>query len=448
MTSTSIARRQDPWAELPLSPLQARWWELMATYADVSTPVVSLVHRLRGPLDEAAWLRAVDALVERHEALRTRIAVRAGSPVQLVSPPGGLVVDRVDLADLPEAQRPARARDLLNDHRNRVNDLEQGPLVRSCLIRLADDDHVWSLVTHHILADGVSLGIIDDELGPLYRAALTGEPPQLPAVAVQYGDYVLWQRSQRDPAVAEDVAYWRAKLAGVSPLELSADPGRRAKGSAGELRYDLDPAVSQGVEELARAQRCTRFMVLLAAFGVVLARESGQGDFCVGVAVRGGDRLRPELARTVGLFNNSVAIRGDLCGEPTFRAVLSATRDNVLDAFDHQWASIGQVITAVDPVPHPHRAQLFQVMFGMDETGAGGLDLPGIRVEPFGLPLPRTLHDLMLLVVPNAVGLTARFVHDAGIIDGVRVEAMARRYEAVLRAAVADPDTPLARLCD
>jgi hypothetical protein len=414
----------------------------------VSTPVVNLVHRLRGPLDEAAWLRAVDALVERHEALRTRMTSRAGIPVQLVSPPGALVVDRVDLGDLPGPQRLARARDVLDEHRGGVKDLERGPLVRSCLVRLADDDHIWSLTMHHIVADGVSMGIIDDELGPLYRAALTGKPPELPEVVAQYGDYVLWQRDEPDPAVAEDLAYWRTTLAGVGWLELSADPARRAKGSAGEVRHDLDPAVCHGVEELARAQRSTRFMVLLAAYLVVLAGESGQVDFCVGVAVRGADRLRPELARTVGLFNNSVAIRGDLCGDPSFRAVLAGVRERVLDAFDHQWAAIGDVISAIDPVPHPDRAQLFQVMFGMDETGAGGLDLPGIRAEPFGLPLRRTLHDLMLLVVPNGMGLTARFVHDAGIIDGPRVEAMARRYERVLRAAVADPDTALSRLTD
>ncbi|HET6214531.1 MAG TPA: condensation domain-containing protein, partial [Micromonosporaceae bacterium] len=291
---THIPRRPADLVELPLSPQQRRWWFLCTSYRGALSPIVSLVHRLRGPLVVDAWLRAVGALVDRHEGLRVRFVNRPDGPVQVIAPPAGLDVERIDLTGLPEEVREDRARQLLNERRQTVLDLAGSPLVTSCLIRLADDDHVWTLTAHHILADGAAMAIADRELRTMYRACADGTEPELPDIAVPFGDYAVWQDSTPASQYADDRSYWLDRLAGVPPLDLRTDRPRPAVKSApaAEVGHPIPGELAQRVEELARSERCTRFMALLAAFQVLLAEWSGQRDICVGLPVMGAGRAR------------------------------------------------------------------------------------------------------------------------------------------------------------
>lgn len=446
---SSIARRPPSLVELPLTPLQKRWWFLCTGYPGGSSPLVGLVHRLRGPLVVQEWVRAVGALVDRHEILRSLFVDRPGGPVQVISPPSGLDVEYIDLRDLPEAVREDRARELLNARRAVALDLEQGPLVNSSLLRLADEDYVWTMTIHHLLADGASLAVIDRELSAIYPAFVNGTEPLLPDMPVQYTDFAVWQSESDSEQEEEDRLYWREQLVGVPPLELTdALPRPAAKGApAAEVGGLLDGELVRRVEELGRAARCSRFMVLLAALQFVLARASGQDDFCVGIAVVGAGRTRPELANLVGLFNNALALRCDLSGDPTFRELLAATRDTVLDAVDHQDLPFGEVVAELNAPHEPGRAQVFQVMFQHDEVEvASRLELPGLRVEEFALAIPKILHDLMVFALPSPDGVATRFVYDTSLFTQATMTQVARAYESLLRAAVDNPDTRLSKL--
>lgn len=441
---TPVRARPSHLVELPLSPLQARWWFLCTSYPGGMSPLVDLVHRLRGPLDADAWARAVDAVVNRHEILRTVFRTRPDGPVQVVGPPDGIRMEVLDLRDLPADQREQRARELLDERRRLALDLETGPLVHTSLLRLADDDHVWRMTIHHILADGASLAVIDRELSALYPALAAGAEPTLPAPAVQYGDYAVWQEYADPEQAEEDRAYWRAQLAGLVPLELAeALPRPAAKGApAAELSLTLDADLTGRIEELARTVRGSRLMVLLAALHVLLAQASGRDGFAIGIPVAGAGRARPELAGIVGLFNNALALRADLSGDPPFGELLARTRETVLDALDHQDLPWGQVVALLDEPIHPGRAQGFQAMLLHDDVApAARLILPGLRVDGFPLGIPRVLHDLMVYAGPAAQGLAVKFVYDTGVLTEHTVTGLATAYEQLLRAAVTAPAT-------
>lgn len=435
--------------ELPLTPLQARWWLLCMSHPGGMSPLVDLVHRFRGPLDAGAWARAVDAVVNRHEILRTLFVDRPDGPVQVVGPPNGIAMEVLDLRDLSADRREQRARELLNERRTLALDLRTGPLVHTSLLRLADDDHVWRMTIHHILADGASLGVIDRELAALYPALAAGTPPDLPDLPVQYGDFA-WSQSVADTEKEdEDREYWREQLAGLAPLELTdALPRPAAKGApAAQLARTVDPELVGRIEELGRSARCTRFMVLLAALHVLLCRASGRDDFAIGIPVAGVGRTRPELARLVGLFNNALALRGDLSGDPTFRELLARTRETVIDALDHQDLPWGQVVAALDEPSDPGRAQGFQAMFLHEEVEvASRLTLPGLSVEDFPLGIPKVLHDLMVYARPGPQGLSTTFVYDTGLLTEPVVAGLADGYERLLRTVVDEPDIRLSEL--
>lgn len=443
-----IVRRPAWLVELPLSPQQRRWWFLHTRYLGASSPIVGLVHRFRGPLVVDAWLRAVGALVDRHEGLRALFVDRADGPVQVIGPPRGLAVERVDLRHLPGPEREKCARELLEERRAMPLDLERGPLVASSLLRLDSDDHVWSLTMHHILSDGASLAIIGRELGELYRAFVDGTEPALADLPIHYPDYAVWLAGA-DPPYDEDRQYWLRRLAGVPPLDLPTDwPRPVTKGApAAEARQLVGADLARRMEELARTQRCTRFMVLLAALQMLLARRSGQHDFCIGIPVVGGGRARSELASVVGPFNNALALRCDLSGDPTFRELLAGTREAVIDALDHQDLPFSRVVDELR-LPHdPGRAQVFQVLFVLDEFEEdGGLDLPDLCVEDFALGVPKTLHDLMVYAWPSPDGLWTRFIYDTGLFAVDTMSAMVQEYERLLRAAVDNPDARLSEL--
>ncbi len=447
---SSIPRRPASVTEVPLTPLQQRWWILHGNYPGGSSPIVSLARRLRGPLVVDLWARAVQTLVNRHESLRTLFVSTGPAPVQTVRAPDGFPVDRIDMSDLPEGDRVERARQLLKERRQVSVDLERGPVVTSDLVRLGADDHVWTMTIHHILADGASVDIIDRDLGALYRALVTGTDPGLPDLTVQYPDFALWwHESGPGEAEADDLRYWTRQLAGVPALELRTDHPRppRKGDPAGEVRRAVAAALVNQIDELARSARSTRFMVLLAAAAALFGCYSGQPDFCIGVPTLGAGRSHPELVDVIGLFNNSIAVRVDLAGEPSFRQLLSRIRETVLDALDHQDAPFGQVVVALGAASDPSRAQVFQVMFELDDTAtAGGLQLPGIVVEDFPLEIPKTLHDVMLFTWRVPDGLMTRLLYDTGLFHPDTAARMSSQYQALLQAAVTDPDRPVAEL--
>ncbi len=400
----------------PLSALQRRMWHLCTAYPGTSSPIVVIARRLRGPLDVPRFTSAVAQVVDRHDSLRTQFALRDGDPCQVVGPRGGFVTELVSTAD---------AQTLVEEQSTALLDLCAGPLVSSRLLRLADEDHVWCFTIHHLLADGGSATIIEDEVAALYR----GEA--LPPI-----QEVTWEE---DPQALD---WWVEELTGVPVLWLPADLPRPGVKSTRTANHDefLDLPLALDIEALARAHRSTPFMVLLTAFGLVLAESSGQRDFCVGVPADG--RASVEAEQAVGLFSNMLALRLRV-NQSSFASQMRQTRSTFIEALSRQAVPFGQIVTSLRLPQDASQTQVFQTIFCLHTEATPRTDLPGLAVEPFSAGHPQTLHDLVLDLWRNDAGIVAAFRYDSCLFKPDTIAALARRYIEVLRAAATDPEGEL-----
>lgn len=335
-------------AAVPLSYAQQRLWFLDRFEPDSTEYLTFFVLRLRGHLDEAALRTALDALVARHEPLRTTFAAQDGRAHQQVHAPAPVDLPRHDLSATPPQARGAALDELLAHEGATPFDLGTGPLLRTRLIRLADDEHVLTLAMHHIVTDGWSTAVLGRDLGELYAAALDDRRPDLPPLPVQYADYAVWQRA-RTAEAEEQLAYWTTQLAEVTPLELPTDrprPAVRTKNGA-LLEFSLPAGLTERLRETGRRADATLYMTLLAACKVLLARWAGQEDIAVGTVASG--RERPELEHLAGMFVNTLVLRSRVPADRPFSALLADVRGTVLDAFAHQDVPFERLVDVLQP---------------------------------------------------------------------------------------------------
>ncbi|MQA25183.1 MAG: amino acid adenylation domain-containing protein, partial [Micromonosporaceae bacterium] len=341
------------------------------------------------------------------------------------------------------------------------------PLLRAGLCRLGAGDHVLLLTAHHAVSDGWSTGILVDELLACYDSADPPADPSatlpadpLPPPVVQYGDYAAWQRDQRSAGEWEPArAYWRQRLAGVPPLELPTDQPRGAEQTFAGGSYDfrLDQRLTERLERFGRGRRATLYMVLLAAYQVLLSRHSGQRDFAVGSPVAG--RPLPELERLIGLFVNLLPMRADLAGEPSFGELVDRTRGAALDAWAHQALPFEHLVRELDIERDPSRAPVFQAVFALQNYLAAGpreADGPrvasgpgaagGLRVAPFPFGLTATRYDLEWYASPAPDGIECTFVYHRDLFTPQRIGWLSGHLIALLESAVTDPDLPVSAL--
>ena len=306
---------------LPLSFAQQRLWFIEQLEPGSTAYHMPSVLRLRGPLDARVLERALGEVVRRHEALRTTFGESEGVPFQVVHPAGAARLEVTDLSRLAPAEREAEARRLAREEAQRPFDLRAGPLFRTRLLRLGEEEHVLVLAMHHVVSDGWSMGVLFGELSALYEAFARGEASPLPELPVQYADFAVWQRAWLSGEVLErQIAWWRERLEGAPPLlELPTDRARPATQDprAGRVFRALPPETAEGVRALARREGATLYMVLLAALDLLLARWSGQEDVVVGTPI--ANRTRRETEGLIGFFVNTLALRTDLSGNPSFR---------------------------------------------------------------------------------------------------------------------------------
>ncbi|WP_370963939.1 non-ribosomal peptide synthase/polyketide synthase [Amycolatopsis sp. cg9] len=417
---------------LPLSFAQQRLWfldEFEPGGTEYLSPTALL---LRGDLDVEALRRALDTLVARHESLRTTFGAVDGRGVQYVREPYPVELPVEDYAE------EALAREAL-----RPFDLRTGPLLRARLFRRAPGEHVLLLALHHIVTDGWSAGVLATELDTCYAAHLRGDEPDLPPLPVQYADFAAWQRDRSEPA--EQLAYWRDRLAGLAPLELPTDRPRPAvRTTEGEwLGFDVPAGVATKLRELASAQGGTLFMTLVAACQVLLAQWAGQDDVAVGTVTAGRDRA--ELERLVGFFVGTLTLRSTVDTRRSFREFLAEVRETVLDAFAHQDVPFERVVDAVQPVRDPSRTPLFQAMVVLQNTG----DRPGggaLVAGEVALPAASAPFDLLVQFEDDGGALNGAINYNTGLFDPATIDRLVARLRALLTALVADPDRPLAAL--
>ncbi|MEU7871446.1 amino acid adenylation domain-containing protein [Dactylosporangium sp. NPDC049140] len=426
----AVPRRADD-VHPPLSFAQERLWFMDQLAPGTSAYTVPITVRLRGPLDAQRLQAALDAVVARHETLRTRFVTDADGR------PAAVVDERVRVPLETHAEPDGAAvRAIVAEHGARPFDLTTGPLARAALVRIAEGEHVLAVVLHHIGSDGWSIDVFLRDLLSAY------DGHDLTPLPVRYGDYAAWQRARYAGAVLErDLDYWHGQLAGVAPLDLPTDrprpPEQRFEGAGHVLRYG-EP-LARAVAELGRRFGATPYMTLLAAYQTLLLRYSRQDDFAVGSTVAG--RTLPELEGVVGLFANVLALRADLSGDPTFAELLGRVRDRVLDAFDHQETPFDRLVTHLRMPRDVSRSPVFQATFTMLNYARGGLPDAGLELEPFPIDARQTRFDLELyLFDPDAGGLSGFFTYNTDLFEPATIVRMAGHLEAILRAVVADPD--------
>jgi amino acid adenylation domain-containing protein len=436
-----LVRRERP-AHIPLSFAQERLWFLDQLQPGGSVYNLPLALGLRGDLSWRALAASLDAVADRHEVLRTRFASVDGRPIQVIAPALDLAPPVVDLTALPEEMRRGEARRLSRHEAARPYDLTHGPLVRATLLRLAGDHHLALFGMHHIVSDGWSMGVLVREVGQLYSALRRGERPALPPLPVQYADFAIWQRQWLSGEVlAHQLAYWRRKLAGVPPvLDLPFDrprpPVQRFRGA--QLPAFIPAGTLSALAGLQRAQGTTLYMTLLAAFQVLLARLSGQEDMAVGSPVAGRNRMETE--GLIGFFVNTVVLRGELAGDPSFTEALGRVRQTAVEAFAHENLPFEKLVEELQPERSLAHSPLFQVLLVLQNAPMGTLELPGLTLEPAPAETGRTKFDLTLSLNEIPQGLTGSWEYDADLFDAATVRRLHGHFATLLTAALSQPE--------
>ncbi|MET0396749.1 MAG: amino acid adenylation domain-containing protein, partial [Longimicrobiaceae bacterium] len=406
--------------------------------------------RLRGALDAAALEAALDALVRRHEALRTVFAERDGAPVQVIHPPAPVALAVRDLRALPDAEREAEAERLAEEEALRPFDLERGPLLRSTLLRLGDEEHVLLFTLHHVVGDGWSIGVLVREVSALYGALARGEAPHLPELPVQYADFAVWQRAWLQGGVLEaQLAFWRDRLAGAPPLlELPTDrprtPGQDPR--AATHAFVLPAALTAELREVSRREGATLFMTVLAGWQALLGRYAGQDDVVVGTPIAG--RTQRETEGLIGFFVNLLALRTDLGGDPAWGELLARVRETALGAYDHQDLPFERLVEELGVERSLTHAPLVQTTFALHRAAAEGdrLRLGTLETGSFGGGERVAKFDLDLVFQEAGEALAGALVFRTALFEAATMARLAGHLEAVLEAMAADPGQRLSGL--
>ena len=431
---------------VPLSYAQQRLWFLQQLEPDNAAYSMPLALRLRGALDAVRLSGAIDALVDRHESLRTCFPLGPdGIAVQEVAPRWTGRLERTDLAGLDVGASEAALARLAADEAAVPFDLAAGPLFRAKLVQAGTDDHLLLLTMHHIVSDGWSMGVLLQNLSELYAAAVAGRRPALPELTVRYSDYAIWQRSWLSGAtLARQIDYWRVQLAGVAPLDLLTDRVRAPESRQGAVAPVALPAtLVRSARDLARHEGATLFMVLLAAFQALMARWCGQPDVTVGTAL--ANRGRAELEPVIGFFVNTLALRTDLSGDPTGRQLIGRARETCLGAYAHQDLPFERLIELLNPERALGRNPLFQIMFSLENAPFEEPRFGGLEVSPLPTPpLPR--FDLELALQEHEDDVSGAMVYAADGYDRRTVERLIDHWTGLVRLLAEQPDRPLSRL--
>ena len=429
-------------AQVPLSPAQERLWFLDCLEPGTAAYHLPVAWRLRGALDKAALEVALAALVERHESLRTVFREEDGAPHQIVLAAAPVAIEQATLAGA-DVELAA----LLAAFAARPFDLREGPLLRALLVSEAPGVQVLALTLHHIVADGWSLAVLGRELGAAYSAA-RGSTTAFTPLAVQYADYALWQRAALPPpALAAERAWWRAQLAGAPiainlPFDRPRPPVQTWAGSW--QRLTVTAQVTDALRILARAERATLFMVLLAAWQALLARWSGQEDIVVATPVAGRGESRSEPL--IGLLLNTLALRTDLSGDPAFRTLVARARRTALDAFAHDELPFEQVVEAVQPPrsrAHPPLAQVLLVLHNQPRVHPA---FAGLEVTDVVVASESVKYELALHVAEEADGLVLAFAYNTALFDAATVATLAEGFVALLEAVAENHELSLGAL--
>ncbi|MEN2470509.1 amino acid adenylation domain-containing protein [Burkholderia sp. GS2Y] len=422
--------------DLPLSFPQQRLWFLAQLEGPSAAYNISSALRFDGELDLSRLRAAVSGVSRRHEILRTTFPAIDGLGVQRIAPPAPVALDVVDVASESEALA------LLAEEADRPFDLAAGPLYRVVLYRVHADLHVFGVVMHHIVSDAWSSGILIGELAALYA----GQP--LPELAIQYADYAVWQHERLASAdTHRELALLSASLTDAPDLiELPTDRPRPAiqqfRGAV--LPFRLDGERADGLRAIARASGTSTFMVVLAAYALLLSRYSHQQDLVIGSPI--ANRRSSMTEPLIGFFANMLALRVDLSGNPTFGELLARVKRVALDGYSRQEIPFEQVVDSLKLERNLSRTPVFQAVFAYEKAQSQALSFPGLVATPVSVETHTAKFDLTLHIQDADDGLAGSLEYNLDLFDAATIDRMAEHFRTLVDAVIADPDRPLGGL--
>jgi amino acid adenylation domain-containing protein len=436
----------------PLSFAQQRLWFLQQLEPESTAYNLRSAVRLKGELDVSALRRAFDAVVARHESLRTVFREVDGEPRQVVLEAGPAALEFEDLSGLEAVERESAVAGRVSAAAGWIFDLNEGPLFRGWLLRLGEAEHVLVVVKHHIITDGWSMRLLTGEIGRLYAAYRAGVEAVLPALPIQYADYAVWQRRfVEGPVLERELAYWKDQLAGLEPLELPADRARPASGSmrAETVGFRLPAELLAGLRRLSVGEGSTLAMTMLAAFQALLGRYTGREDVAVGSPI--ANRQQRGVEDLIGFFVNTQVLRTDLSGSPTFRELVGRVRETWLAAQQHQNLPFERLVEALQPERDLTRNPLVQVVFAVQNAPLSGVGMPGVEVEAVRGGEERARMDLELHLredraerAGSALEGVCRYAAD--LYDRERIERLLAHYVRLLERVVEDAEVRLSEV--
>ena len=431
--------------DLRLSFAQQRLWMLEQLGHGGTAYYIRTAFRLTGILEASILQKSIDEIVRRHEILRTTFRQKNDELIQIVAPQGNARIQRLDLRKLPEAQRDIEAGRLIHAAVRRPFDLAQGPLLRITLLHLEEQEYVLLFLFHHIIFDGWSAGVFFRELSALYHAFASGKPSPLPELPIQYADFAAWQREWlQGKVLLSKLSYWREKLKDAPPpLELPADRPRSPEQIpvAARLHVKLSSGLNGAIRDLCLREGVTPFMVLLAAFKIVLHRYTRQHDIVVGTPI--ANRTRVEIEDLIGFFVNTLALRTDLSGNPSFLQLLARVRETALGAYEHQDLPFEKLVEHLQPIRHRGQNVLFSIFFNMTSGVRQQFSIAGMRVEDIPLPASEVKFDVTLYVYDKGDAIELDLTYNAGIFSCERMSALADQLHYLIEQVVAAPGRPV-----
>ncbi len=430
----------------PVSFAQQRLWFLDQLVPGNPFYNVPTAVRLIGSLDIAALEHTFNEIVRRHEALRTTFRMVSGQPVQVIAPSLSIPLPVVDLQQLSVAEREAQVKLLATAEFQHPFDLAQGPLLRVKLLQLSGSEHVLVVIIHHIVADGWSIGVLMRELRALYAAKASGQPSPLADLPIQYADFAHWQRQWLQAEVlTTQLAYWQHQLAGCTSLDLPTKTRPALPTFRGTRQYLMLPTrLSKAIATLSEREGVTLFMTLLAAFQTLLYRYTGQEDILIGSPI--ANRNRSEIEGLIGFFVNSLVLRTDLSGNPTFRELIRRVREVTLGAYAHQDLPFERLVEELQPERDLNRNPLFQVVFALQNAPLETLELPGLTLSPLNIDPGTARFDLEFQLVECLDSLGVVVVYSTDLFDQITITRMLEHFQALLESIVTDPQQRLANL--
>ncbi len=445
-TDEPIVRRPNG-ARAPLSFAQETLWLLDRASPGMTAYNSAVARRVHGELDIAALRNALDALAARHEALRTVVDASGEHPALDVRPAGPVPLALADVRTLPQADREAAARTLLRDIADTPFDLTRDLPLRASLVRVADDEYFFLLLTHHIASDAWSYDLMFRDLAALYDAARGNGIAALPAPALQFADYAAWQRATlHGERLERALSFWRERLADLPELELPTDRPRSAVPASDGARCaaTLAPALLADMRRLARGHGATLYAVLLAVYATVLHRISGGDEVVVGSAVAA--RTRRDVEDIVGYFSAVLPMRINFAGDPTFAELLRRTMDVTVSAFEHQDVPFEEAVVGLQRRGTAAHAPLFRVVLTMQDALAQNLRLGNATTEALEIEGGQTKFDMTLLATEQRGGLELSLWYRTDLFEATTVARFLGRLGHVVESVVRDPQQRIAEL--